>query len=303
MFEHISGLIAAPYTPMLPDGSIGLDTIPRQAEFLAKSGVRGVFVCGTTGESLSLTVPERKSITERWAECAGDNLLLMVHVGHNSREAAVELAAHAETAGAWGIGAFGPSFFKPSGPEELAEFCSPVAAAAPDLPFYYYHIPSMTGLALPMRTFLDAAAPRIPNLAGIKYTHEDLMDYRLCRHISGGRFDMLFGRDEILLSALALGATGAVGSTYNFAAPLYLRIIEAFNAGDMETARHFQDNAMRMIEIMIRYNGAIVSGKVMMELIGIPCGECRSPLKNLTAEQVDSLAAELDSIGFFGWCS
>ena len=72
MFEHITGLIAAPYTPMHPDGSINLDMIPEQADFLVKSGVKGVFVCGTTGEGLSLTITERKAVAERWASCTGD---------------------------------------------------------------------------------------------------------------------------------------------------------------------------------------------------------------------------------------
>ena len=301
MFEHITGLIAAPFTAMNIDGSINLDMIPEQAEFLLKSGVTGVFVCGTTGEGLSLTISERKAVTERWASCVGGDLILMVHVGHNSRETAADLATHARKIGAWGTGTFGPSFFKPSGPEELAAFCAPIAAAAPDKPFYYYHIPSMTGLDMPMRSFIEIAAPSIPNLAGIKYTHTDLMDYGLCRNIDGGRFDMLFGRDEMLLGALAIGAKGAVGSTYNFAAPLYNRLIEAFTSGDIDTARQLQEKAMAMIEIMLRYRGALVSGKAIMGLAGIDCGSCRSPLKNLTSAEVDNLAGELDRIGFFTW--
>jgi len=301
MFEHITGLVAAPFTPMHPDGSINPDMIPMQAEALVKSGVTGVFVNGTTGEGLSLSAAERKTLTERWAECAGSDLIMMVHVGHNSQEVAIDLAAHAQKIGAWGIGTFGPTFFSTPTPGDLAAFCAPIAAAASGLPFYYYHIPSMTGVEMPMRSFLEAAAPLIPNLAGVKYTDTDMMDYGLCRKINGGRFDMLFGRDEMLLGALAIGAKAAVGSTYNFCAPLYNRLIEAFNAGDIDTARQLQAKSMKLVEIMFRYNGVLPSGKATMKLIGIDCGPVRSPLKNLTSAEVDSLASELDSIGFFDW--
>src|SRR3954469_8189210 len=118
-----------------------------------------------------------------------------------------------------------PFFFRPGTVQELVDFMAQVAAAAPALPFYYYHIPSMTGVHIPAAEFLRAAADRIPNLAGVKFTFENLMDYAECVRFSGGRFDVLFGRDEMLLAGLSLGAHGAIGSTYNFAAPVYHRII------------------------------------------------------------------------------
>ena len=75
------------------------------------------------------------------------------------------------------------------------------------------------------------------NLAGLKFTSNNLYEYQLCRAIGDGQFDLPFGYDEILLSALALGATGAVGSSFNFAAPIYQRVIKAWTAGDLATAR------------------------------------------------------------------
>ena len=93
----------------------------------------------------------------------------------------------------------------------LVECCAEIAAAAPRLPFYYYHIPIMTGVAVPMTTFLTEAARRIPNLAGLKYTANTLHEYQECVALDGGRFDVLFGFDELLLPSLAVGAAGAVG--------------------------------------------------------------------------------------------
>ncbi|MHC4440814.1 MAG: dihydrodipicolinate synthase family protein [Planctomycetota bacterium] len=108
MTEPLKGLIAAPYTAMNPDCSINLEVIERQAGFLSNNGVKGAFICGTTGESMSLTTSERKNIAGRWADVAPDDLKVIVHVGETSLENCKELAAHAQKIGAWGIGAMAP---------------------------------------------------------------------------------------------------------------------------------------------------------------------------------------------------
>lgn len=113
------------------------------------------------------------------------------------------------------------------------EFCAGIAVAAPKLPLYYNQIPTMTGVSLPCADFLAAARDRIPNLAGVKFTYENLMDYLACVEFPEGRYDACFGRDEILLAGLSLGAAGAIGSTHNYAAPIYLRLMEAFHRGDL----------------------------------------------------------------------
>jgi len=297
---HIRGLVSAPFTAMNPDCSINLRAIERQADFMYDNGVFGVFICGTTGESMSLTVRERKDIAKRWLEVAPDNLKVIVHVGHTCVQDCKTLSAHAQKIGAWGIGAMAPCFFRPANVEELVLFCAEVAASAPDLPFFYYHMPSMTHVNFPMIRFLEQAKDKIPNLAGIKYTYEDLMDYQLCLNFDDGRFDILFGRDEILLSALALGARGAVGSTYNFAAPLYNKIIEAFENGDLTTARKLQKQSVDMIRLINQSPAPfLAAAKSIMKMLGIDCGPVRPPLSNVTDGQSEHLRAELKKIGFF----
>src|SRR5947207_15012908 len=109
----------------------------------------------------------------------------------------------------------------------------------------------MTGVQLSPPDFLDAAADRIPTLAGAKFTNADLMSYQRCLHAQEGQFDVLWGLDEYLLAALALGASGAVGSTYNFAAPLYRRMMAAFERGDLAGARAEQYRSVRLIDLLI----------------------------------------------------
>jgi len=303
MIEKTRGLIAAPPTPMRPDGEVDLDRIEALAGFLARNGVLGVFVCGTTGEGLSLTVQERRDVVRRWVDVAGEALRVIVHVGHTALRDARALASHAAEVGAWGVGTMPSIFYPPGGVGGVADFLARIAPAAADLPLYYYHIPVLTGVDLPVVELLRAAGERIPNLAGVKYTSEDLMDYSLCRELDAGRFDCLFGRDEMLLSALAVGAEGAVGSTYNFAAPLYLRLIDAFGAGDVETARELQGKSVAMIRAAARRGFGLAAFKGMMEMVGMDVGPVRPPLQPLTAGQQDALRAELEQIGFFEFCS
>jgi N-acetylneuraminate lyase len=175
---------------------------------------------------------------------------------------------------------------------------SQIAAAAPDLPFYYYEIPSMTGLSLSPSEFLAQAAERIPNLAGIKFTSNNLMEYQLCRASHDGRFDIPFGFDEMLLAALALGATGAVGSSFNFAAPIYLRLIAAFQSGDFAVARAEQLKSVRVIQTLAA-RGYMGAAKAVMAMLGVEVGPPRLPNSALDAAQTQALRSELERLDFF----
>ena len=213
MHTRYRGLIAAPFTPFNADLSVNLDVIPAYARLLRDNGVSAAFICGTTGEGMSLTQAERVAVAEEWIRHADDKLRVIVHVGHNCLADAQELSRHAAAIGASAIAACAPSFFKPRDHGELVDWCARLAGAAPSVPFYYYNIPSMTGVGLNVAPFLAKAQTAIPSLEGIKYTHEDLTDYQACVKFGDGRYDILFGRDELLLEGWELQALGAVGST------------------------------------------------------------------------------------------
>jgi N-acetylneuraminate lyase len=272
------------------------------AQTLAANGVIGAFVCGTTGEGASMTNDERQRVTEAWIKARPHGLNIIAHVGHSSAGDARALAQHAQAAGADAIAAVAPGFFKPATVHELVDWCAEVAAGAPGLPFFYYHIPSMSGVKIPTAEFLAAGREKIPTLAGIKFTYEDLDDYRATRAVGGDDYDVLFGRDEILLTGLRAGATGAVGSTYNYASPLYLTIIRAHAAGDVATAEREQAKARAFIDVMIRFGGQ-PAGKAIMKLIGLDCGPVRLPMRALAPAEEVALRAALDAIGFFEFSS
>lgn len=295
----LHGLVAATHTPFHADGSLNLAVVEPQAAHLLKSGVHHAFIGGTTGESSSLTVAERLALAERWlAVTRGSSLKIIVHVGSNCLQDACTLAAQAQNLGALAVSALAPSYFKPGHVSTLVASMAQIAAAAPDLPFYYYEIPSMTGLSLSPSEFLAQAAERIPNLAGIKFTSNNLMEYQLCRASHDGRFDIPFGFDEMLLAALALGATGAVGSSFNFAAPIYLRLIAAFQSGDFAVARAEQLKSVRVIQTLAA-RGYMGAAKAVMAMLGVEVGPPRLPNSALDAAQTQALRSELDRLDFF----
>lgn len=301
MEARLHGLVAATHTPFANDGQLALSIVEKQAEHLLASGVETVFVCGTTGESHSLTVSERIALAHRWCEVArGSRLRTVVHVGTNCLSDARALAEDAQAIGAGAIAALAPSYFKPKSLDLLMECCAEIAGAAPGLPFYYYDIPAMTDVQFSMREFLARAPKRVQTLAGIKFTNTDLMAYQHCLRADGGRFDIPWGVDEYLLAAWTLGARGAVGSSYNFAGPLYLRMIEAYGRGDVEAARVEQYRSVQLIELLSGY-GYFAAAKATMGFLGIEVGPARLPHGNLTKDARSELREGLERIGFFEW--
>jgi N-acetylneuraminate lyase len=295
--RFLGGLVAAPHTPFKEDGSLNLDMIPRQVEILATNGITGAFICGSTGESHSLTTAERLRVAAAWKQALGSrNLKLIVHAGHNCIEDARALAAHAQETGADAVAIMAPCYYKPGTVEDLLDFCAPVAAAAPNLPFYFYDIPALTGVNLSMAEFLKKGAARIPNLAGLKFTTTNLMSLQQCLELEDGRFNILFGVDEMLLAGLVLGTPGAVGSTYNYAAPLYHKLIAAFQEGDMVTAQALQLKSVKLVEILCQY-GVLAAGKAIMGMLGADCGPVRPPVRRLTAAQIETLRQQVAQLG------
>ncbi|WP_370558779.1 dihydrodipicolinate synthase family protein [Edwardsiella tarda] len=294
--KKLMGLIAAPHTPFHSDGSVNYPVIDQIADHLIASGVSGAYVLGTTGEGIHCSVAERMRIAERWVDASHGRLDLIIHTGALSIADATTLARHANTLDIMATSVIGPCFFKPSSVDDLVEYCRLVAAAAPDKGFYYYHS-SMSGLNIDMERFLIQAAARIPNLSGMKFNANDMYEYQRCLRVEQGRFDIPFGVDEFMPAGLACGATSAVGSTYNYAAPLYLRLMESFRQGDMQDVARCMDSVIAIIRVLVEYGG-VAAGKVAMQLHGIDVGDPRRPLRPLSAQQKADALAKLQAIAW-----
>ena len=294
----LSGLIPAVFTPFDKNGAVNLPQIRPYADKLVTDGADGVFVCGSTGECTSMTVAERKSVLEAWVEAAAGRMRVIAHVGGTCQADCIELARHAAGQRIDAVGAIAPFYFKPASVEELVDFYKPIAAAVAPIPFYTYHMPSVTGVNLPMKEFLEKGSHEIPNLNGIKFTSNNFMEMLECIRLEDGRFDILNGFDEMLLCGMAVGARGGVGSTYNYSLSTYRNLYDAFLAGDIERARVFQQESVDIVHVIIRHGGGVRGGKAIMNHLGIDCGDCRLPFAPYTESEMHRLGEELDRIGF-----
>ena len=294
MTEKLSGLIAATYTPMHEDGSLNLALVPNLVNHLLRNGVGGLYVGGSTGEGMSLTTKERQAVAEAYVQAAGGQLPVIVQVGHNSLKEARGLARHAAELGVTAISATSPSYFKPGSLDVLIDCMAEIASAAPETPFYYYHIPKFSGNDASMVDFLAAAAKRIPSLRGVKFSDLYTADYQSCLELDHGRFDVLWGCDEMLLSALVVGARAAVGSTYNFMAPLYLRAMDAYDNGDLRAARGHMSAVLKILRVLNGRHVALAPAmKFAMGVIGLDCGPSRAPLDSVSQEAGQALRQDL----------
>ena len=295
MTTRLRGMLAAVHSPFHADGSLHLAMVERQAEFLVQQRVSGVFVCGSTGEAFSLTIAERQQLAERWLACAGRTFPVVVHVGHHCLADARTLAAHAEKMGAYAIAAVPPSYFRPETVADVVAWCRQVAAAAPGTPFYYYHIPFYTGVNISVADFFQQASSSIPTLRGVKFTHSDLIDCGNCLMIDDGRWEIVFGSERMLLSALVLGCQAAIGTTFNYLAPWFHPVLDAFGRGDLEEARQSLHSARQLITRLHPTN-VLAASKGLMGFLGVDCGPVRPPLRPLTAGELITLRDNWEAV-------
>lgn len=297
-FQKTEGLLAAPFTPFYEDGSLNLDLIPALVDKLVADGLSGAFICGSNGEGPNLTTQERMTVAETFVQAAAGRLPIWVHVGHSSIRESQVLLQHAHAIGADAASSVAAFYFKPSSVQNLVNCMAEIASAAPDMPFYYYHIPMLTGIGMDMVEFLHLSEIQIPNLRGIKYTANTLWEFQTCLRYNNGRYDVLYGFDEMLLPALSLGAQAAIGSTYNFAAPLYLEMQRYYQTGNQEQAQTCMAHLIDMVRVMTKFP-AIPAQKAIMHMLGYDVGPCRLPLISLSQRQYDQLHTELEIIGFW----
>ena len=302
--EKIKGLINAPFTPFYENGEVNFEPIEAYANMLVKNGLKGVFINGSSGEGYMLTYDERIALAEKWVSVAPEGFKVIVHVGSTVVKDSNKLARHAQEIGAFGIGAMASPFPKVGRIEELVKYCEEIASGAPQLPFYFYHIPALSGVFLPMLPLLEAVDGRIPNFAGIKYTYESIYEYNKCMLYKGGKFDMLHGQDETILPVLAMGgAQGGIGGTTNYNGRELVGILDAWEKGDLETAREKQNFSQDVINVIVNYRGNIVGGKRIMKLIGLDLGKNRTPFRNMSDDEEASMKKELEAINFFSRCN
>ncbi|KAG5874038.1 hypothetical protein JTB14_008000 [Gonioctena quinquepunctata] len=292
------GLCAPVFTVFRNDMSVDVDIIPKYAKFLADKGVDGVLVHGTSGEGMSMTVKERKSVVEEWAKAVKSTKQhLMVQVGGCPLPDVLDLAKHAESVGADSLLCLPELYFKPSTPKQLINYLKVVGEAAPKTPLLYYHIPAWTGVNINMVQFMNEAAGVLPTFQGIKYTSNDLDGGAAALKANNGKYAVFLGADTLIAGAAVLGFDSVIATTLNIVPHLALNIIKAVKENKILEARSLQNQLSTACTIITKDGAWVPTMKVGMNLVTpINVGKARPPLDNLTEAQQNEMKKSLQSI-------
>lgn len=287
---RIEGIIPALVTPFDGGNDIDVAALENLVQRLLGEGVSGLYVCGSTAECHLLSPTERKRVVEVVCRTVAHAIPLVVHVGTISTDVAVELSRHAADCGADAVSAI-PPFFYPFSLDEIKEYYRAIAASTP-LPVIIYNFPALTGVTLSAENAADLLSD--DRVLGVKHTSKDLAQLQRMRsHFP--RLTVLNGYDQTLLAGLGMGADGGIGSTYNFMAPRFLRLLKAFTAGDRATALRLQGEANDIIEVLHKV-GVFPAIKYILGRQGINVGTCRPPFHSLDAGQTKALDAILERV-------
>lgn len=284
--EKYGGIFTALLTPFNEAGEVNEGELIKLIKFNLDMGVRGFYVCGSTGESFLLSKEERMKIMEI-VKREAEGSTLIAHIGSLDERDACEMARHAKALGYDAISSVAPFYFKFS-PAEIKGYYERLADAG-ELPMLVYHIPALSGVSLSQDSM--SAFLRDPRFLGIKYTSNDFFTLE---RLKAEYPDKLFfnGYDEMLLSGLAMGADGAIGSTYNFMADKFVKIYSLFSEGKLDEARKIQNEANKIITILCKI-GVMQAEKEILCQLGFDFGCCRHPFlpvsdadKKLIAEEI-----------------
>lgn len=286
--KKYQGIFPAFYACYDKEGNISPEGVRALARYLKDKGVQGLYVNGSSGECIYLSVEERKLILENVMDEVGKDLTIIAHVACNNTKDSQELAAHAESLGVDAIAAIPPIYFRLP-PAGIAKYWNDISAAAPNTVFIIYNIPQLAGVSLTVPLLKEML--KNPRVIGVKNSSIPVQDIQMWHDEGAIVFN---GPDEQFLSGLAAGAIGGIGGTYAAMPELYVRIHELFLKGRMEEARHIQNECCRIIYKMCSGAGSMYAIiKEAIRIMGGPdTGSVRAPLLELT-DSDKALAAEV----------
>ena len=285
-------LLTAMVTPFAADGSVDLALAGRLAQHLAQNGSDGIVVCGTTGESPTLSWDEQVQLLAAVRDAVGPGVKVLAGTGSNSPAEAVEATREAAAAGADGALVVVPYYNKPPQSGLEAHFRA-VAEAAPQLPLMLYNIPGRTGCSLAPATV--AKLMDCPNVVSIKAASGTTDEVSQLRLACGPQMAIYSGDDALTLPMLAVGAVGVVSVASHVAGPQMRSMIDAFLAGCHADALAQHEQLLPLCKALFATTNPIPV-KAALELTGWPVGAPRLPLLPLEPSMRDSLSQALSAL-------
>lgn len=288
MDNKYQGVFPAFYACYDDAGSVSPQRTQALARHLLSSGVQGLYVNGSSGECIYLSVQERKQILEAVMEAVGDKMTVIAHVACNSTKDSMELARHAESLHVDAIAAIPPIYFHLP-PYAIAKYWNDISSAAPETDFVIYNIPQLAGVSLTLPLLSEML--KNPRVKAVKNSSMPVQDIQMFKDLGGDRLTVFNGPDEQFVAGRLMGADGGIGGTYAVMPALFLKANQLLKTGSMAKAHEVQNDICRIIYAMCECKGNLYA--VMKELLrrkGIFCGSVRAPLFPLAEDDLKQVS-------------
>ena len=289
----VKGIMPALVTPLSNDRTtINVSALRKLISYHKSQGADGFYVAGATGEGLVLSMDTKKKLIEESVNEIGEDKLKIFHIADMNFENTKILAKYAQDAGADAISAIPPIYFGYDA-DDIYNYYKEIAAQV-NIPLMLYYTPSANTIR---DTSLFLRLAEIDNITSIKWTVKDY--YKLIELLSqaNGKLNIINGPDEMLLCGLSAGCSGGIGTTYNVMLPLYKKIYELYNKGDMKGALEVQKEADKFISVMLRYS-LIPAVKAILEEMGFDVGPASAPMKLYGADEKKQIINAMKNAGF-----
>ena len=298
MKKAFTGIHSAIFSVYDENMDVKAETVQKMVESQLAAGIRGFYVGGNTGECTVLPAKTRKQMLETVVQANDGRGKIMAHIGAGHFDEVMDLLEHANTQKIDAIASLPPSLCSYYGHSDTVKYYKALAKES-KYPVYAYVTP-VTMQHSELYSFACELA-KIDNVAGLKITIPDYFKFALVNRIDGGRLNNLNGPDEMMLSSLAIGADGAIGTTYNIVPKVAVKIYDSFMSGDMKTALEYQNKLNDFIMAMfgfIRGRG-IGFWKASLSLLGYDMGHTVFPATPVTDADLQELKQKLEEIKFF----
>ena len=293
---RFTGILPALVTPLNADETVNVQATEKLVRGLLAQGADGFYVGGATGEGISLNAEQRRILTETVIAATEGKKPNIVHIASTNFNEAIELARHAEAAGADAISAIPPLFYKYD-EDDVYNYYKKLADSV-HIPLIIYYNPNA---GFTVNAKFAARMFEVDNITGIKWTSSDYYGMMELKNLTHGEMNIINGPDEMLLMGLSAGADAGIGTTYNFMLNLIRGVYDSFKAGDMKKANEYQCRVAHIIAAMRPYPTLPVS-KVMLEAMGIETGNCAFPHKVMSPEKKAEAVAALTAAGWERIC-
>lgn len=286
--KKMFGVINAMTTPFKEDGSIDVESLKKQVEFQIEKGTNCLYPLGTTGEMYLLSPEERKLVAQTVVKQAAGRVVVYIHVGAMTTKEACDLARHAESIGADGIGAVTPSFFGANERALIQYYKDISASVSKDFPIYLYSIPQCSGNDI-LPEVAAKIAEQCPNVIGIKYSYPDMVRILNYINIRNGDFSVLVGPDRLFFAGLVSGAEGTVSGCAGPMPEVFSAVYKAWREGRFDDARELQKKANEVIGIIKAGADMGIFKDVLVRRGIVANGYMRRPLLEITKQEGDEI--------------